>query len=315
MGLVTIRDKHSGSHATIAAGRGFNCFEFVAAIERRRVEVLAAEEGFAAGSGSPSHHGIPILFPFPNRIRAGRFSWEGREYQLPLTPGHPHALHGFCLGRAWRVVDERSDSVTGQFQLSVDAPDLRACWPCDFILEVQYTVAGASLTTDVRITNPDETPLPWGFGTHAYFKVPLREGSTPADCLVEVPAQQEWVLAECLPTGERRSVSGLTDLRAGQPFAAQKWDHVLTDVRGDGREIETLIRDKQAGLTMVQSFPGDFREVVVFAPSWTSAVCMEPYTCVTDAINLQQQGVDAGWRTLAPHETFTTRIGIRVGRE
>jgi aldose 1-epimerase len=39
---------------------------------------------------------------------------------------------------------------------------------------------------------------------------------------------------------------------------------------------------------------------------------MEPYTCVTDAINLHQRGIDAGWRVLQPGEEYATWIDIIV---
>ncbi len=315
MSIVTIRDESCGSRATVAPGRGFNCFQFVAEVVGRSVDVISAEEGFEDGAGAPSHDGIPILFPFPNRIRNGRYTWDGREYGLPLSGGHENTLHGFCLDRAWRVVGQQDDSVTGRFQLSVDAPDLAESWPCDFIIDVRYSVAGAALTMDVTITNPDEVPLPWGFGTHAYFKLPLGAESSVGDCLIKAPAHREWVLDDCLPTGALTDVSELTDLRSGASLAGRTLDNVLTDLRAEGDIIETIVSDPRAGLRMVQSFPTLFRELVVFTPPWADAVCMEPYTCVTDAINLQPQGIDAGWRTLPPGETFETQIVIRVEPE
>jgi len=314
MSTLIIRDETIGSQVAIAPERGFNCYQFVARVDGQTVDVLAAQPGFETGSGSPSHHGIPILFPFPNRIRDGRFMWEGREYQLPLSKGHPNTLHGFCLDRPWRVVDQQDDSVTGRFQLSIDAPELADSWPGDFVIDVRYTVRGTSLVMDVTITNPDEVPLPWGFGTHAYFKLPLGEGSRVEDCRIQAPAYREWVLEDCLPRGDVRDVTEATDLRSGVPLADRKLDNVLTDLRTDGEMIETSVLDPHAGLRMVQSFPRDFRELVVFTPPWADAVCMEPYTCVTDAINLQQLGIDAGWRTLAPGERFDTQIIIRVER-
>ncbi|MBX3436193.1 MAG: aldose 1-epimerase, partial [Planctomycetaceae bacterium] len=302
MGTVTIRDAASGSSATIAPHRGFNCFQFIAHVEGQSVDVIAADKDFATGAGGPSRDGIPILFPFPNRIRGGRYEWAGRAYQLELTEGHPNRLHGFCLDRSWQVVERREDSLLGRFQLSVDAPERSGEWPTDFIIEVRYSIAGAALTMDVGITNPTREPLPWGFGTHAYFKLPLGPNGSVADCIIEAPAAQEWVLDECLPTGERRDVGELTDLRAGVKIAGRKLDHVLTGLRATGDLIETVVSDPPSGLRMVQSFPRDFRELVVFTPPWTNAVCMEPYTCTTNAIQLQQQGVDAGWRTLGPGE-------------
>lgn len=314
MGILTIRDETTGSQVMIAQERGLNCFQFLAHIDGQSVDVIASSPGFETGAGSASHYGIPILFPFPNRIRDGRFRWEGREYQLPLSPGHPNTLHGFCLDRPWRVVDQQQDSVTGRFQLSVDAPELVESWPSDFIIDVRYSVRGTSLVMDVTITNPDSVPLPWGFGTHAYFQLPLGEGGRVEDCIIQAPAHREWVLDDCLPRGDIREVHAATDLREGISLADRKLDNVLTDLRTDGEIIETSVTDPHTGLRMIQSFPRDFRELVVFTPPWADAVCMEPYTCVTDAINLQQQGIDAGWRTLAPGERFDTQIIIHVER-
>src|SRR5438552_3379996 len=44
----------------------------------------------------PTRSGFPILFPFPNRIRDGRFTWEGKSYELPTNdPASKNAIHGF----------------------------------------------------------------------------------------------------------------------------------------------------------------------------------------------------------------------------
>lgn len=312
MTILTIRDETTGSQATIAPQRGFNCFQLLAVVDGRMVDVIAAEEGFAAGAGGPSRDGIPLLFPFPNRIRGGRYTWEGREYQLPLSGGHPHALHGFCLDRAWRVIDRQENTVCGRFQLSIDAADRAALWPSDFLIEVRYTVSDASLFMDVSIENPGDSPLPWGFGTHAYFKLPLAPGGSAAECVIQAPAWKEWVLDQNVPTGEVSEVSRLTDVRRGATLDGRKLDHLLTGLRSEGELIETIVHDPRAGLRVVQSYPRVFRELVVFTPPWTDAVCLEPYTCATDAINLQSRGIDAGWQALAPGGRFETRIVIRV---
>ncbi len=314
MSIVEIQDPRSRAMAAIAVDRGFNCYQFLADVGGRTVDVIASQPGFEAGSGSPSHSGIPILFPFPNRIRDGRFHWQGRDYQLPLTPGHPHSLHGFCLDRPWRVLSQDEDSVTGCFQLSVDAPDLYEHWPADYILELRYTVRGGTLAAEFTVENPSEELLPWGLGTHAYFRLPLAADSSVADCLMVTPADEEWELVDCLPTGIRRQVDDVTDLRRGEPVTGRRLDHVLTGLTATGEVIETLVMDQRTGLQVAQLFPRDFRELVVFTPPWMDAVCMEPYTCVTDAINLEQAGIDAGWQTLAPGDRFQTQIVIRAGQ-
>ena len=44
----------------------------------------------------------------------------------------------------------------------------------------------------------------------------------------------------------------------------------------------------------------NFRESVLFIPAHRKALCIEPYTCATDAANLEPKSGDAGWETLAP---------------
>jgi len=312
MSVMTIQDAVSGSRAAIAVDRGFNCFEFACALGDRTVDVIAAQEGFTSGEGGPSHSGIPILFPFPNRIREGKYTWEGRAYQMPLSAGHPNTIHGFCYDRPWRLIEQGDDFAVGQFQLSVDAPQVRDCWPSDFVIDVRYSVAGTALTMDVRVHNPGESSLPWGFGTHAYFKLPLGGEGTKNDCLVQAPASEEWVLDESLPTGERKPVSPEKDLREGVTLEGRKFDDVLTGVEGTDGTVRTLITDPQAGVQVAQEFSDEFRELVAFTPPWMDAVCLEPYTCTTDAINLHSQGIDAGWRQLEAGGTWETSIVIRA---
>jgi aldose 1-epimerase len=93
------------------------------------------------------------------------------------------------------------------------------------------------------------------------------------------------------------------DLRSPRRYGELQLDDVLTDL-DPAREVSDGLRllGQVQGLTLWG--PPDFREVVAFTPPHRHAVCLEPYTCTTDAINLQQRGVDAGWRTLAPGATW-----------
>ncbi len=140
--ILELKDSGSKSTARIAAGQGFNLFEFHADVDGRIVDVIDAAADFAAGGQRPSGHGIPLLFPFPNRIRHGEFDWEGTHYTMtPEQVGFDrdgNAIHGFCLDRPWRVVDQGSNFAVAQFQLSQVAPDRRKLWPADFLIESRF---------------------------------------------------------------------------------------------------------------------------------------------------------------------------------
>jgi aldose 1-epimerase len=312
--MLTLHDREAGSTARLLPERGFNCVQFEVIVDGQRVDVLDAEPDFVAGTARPSSSGIPILFPFPNRIRDGRFRWDGRDYSLPLPPGKPHAIHGLVLDRTWRVVEQSEQHVRAEFQLSRDAPDRRELWPADFRISVRYALAGPTLRCDIQITNPDTQPLPWGFGTHPYFRVPLSPSSRVGACLVQAPAAEFWELDNFIPTGRRLAVSGGRDLREGQALAGLKLDDVLTGVTACDGQVRTLVMDPQAGLQVLQVFDASFHEIVAFTPPHGRSVCLEPYTCTTDAVNLEPRGIDSGWRVLAPGATVHLWFAIHVGR-
>lgn len=312
MPRIELHDSRTGTTAWIKPEIGFNCFRFAVTLGGETVEVIDSLPGFEEGIDRPTRSGIPLLFPFPNRIRGGRFSWDGKSYQLPVNP-QGHAIHGFVFDRPWRVTQQDAISATGEFQLSRDAADRRELWPSDFILEVRYALRDTALQSEITVRNPDVVPLPWGFGTHSYFKIPLSPKSTAGQCLLQVPARSEWVLEGNLPTGERRKLES-TEYADGRVLAGATFDDVLADLDVSRGRLESVIMDPQAGLQVVQTCDPGFREMVAFTPPHGRSVCMEPYTCVTDAMNLQGRGVDAGLRVLPPGGEARMGITIEAAR-
>src|SRR5262249_31464801 len=167
-----------------------------------------------------------------------------------------------------------------------------------------------------EVFNPDTKPLPFGLGYHPYFKLPFAPGGDAATCLVQAPARSYWLLTESLPNGEKPPVDRARDLTAPRRFGDLKLDDVLTDLSTDAgadglRECGTVQGDPKLSLRMYCS--PSFRELVVFTPPHRQAFCIEPYTCTTDAINLQARGIDAGWMTLAPGQRWSAVVEMRVG--
>ena len=316
MQIVTLNDRRTGSTANVAAHLGFNCFEFIGRLGDESVSVIHAADGFASGEHPPSHSGIPLLFPFPNRIRGGRYSWEGKEYELPESlvgyEGAGNAIHGFCLDRPWRIVDQTESSVTGVFRISEDAPERLRLWPTDGEIAVCYSLKDVCLRADVTVRNPTDVPLPWGFGNHSYFRIPLATESNAGDCTIHAPVSKKWELDDCLPTGRILHADNVLPLSDGTAFDKLKLDDVYTGVQSVDGVVKCLIVDEQAQTQVVQRCDDSFREIVAFTPPWTTAVCLEPYTCTTDAINLQQRGVDAGLKVLPPGEVWKGWIEIAV---
>ena len=57
---------------------------------------------FPAAQLPGTKFGVPVLYPTPNRVRAGRLSFGGRTYQFPLNKG-PNFIHGLAHSVPWRL--------------------------------------------------------------------------------------------------------------------------------------------------------------------------------------------------------------------
>lgn len=307
LATVTLHDP-SGSRAEILVGFGFNCFRFTAMRAGQPWEVLWSHPEFASGTQRPSGSGIPILFPFPGRLRGTQFAWEGREFTLPEGDGRGNAIHGFVHRRPWRVVEQSDRRVVGEFHAEVDDPALLSQWPADFRVRCEYELRGNTLVGRFRIDNPGTTPLPFGFGTHPYFRLPAGGG---ARCVLTAPVTRRWELLDMQPTGRQIELGSDCPLADGVTLGDRRFDDVYTGIRGDGPTWSTLVHDPVSGLRVKQTVERLFRECVVYVPPHREAVCLEPYSFLPDAFRWQAQ-FDAGLRVLAPGESLTTDIVIEV---
>lgn len=312
--VIQLSEPETESRAAIAVGLGFNCYEFQTTRAGERLDVLWSHPNFAQGGERPSGSGIPLLFPFGGRIRGTSYEYAGRQYTLEEGDGRGNAIHGFVLRRPWRVVEQSAARVVGEFHAAQDDPSLLERWPADFKITVAYELRQGALHTQVEIDNPDTQPLPFGLATHAYFRIPPTAGRgvkpESDDWLVQVPVHGEWELVELLPTGKKLANTAHAGLVTGVPFDECQFDNVFTDLEYSDGRCTTRLFHPTSGRAITQTFDDAFRHCVVYTPPHREAICMEPYTALPDAFQLEKAGVETGLRILAPGETFRTELVI-----
>ncbi len=311
--IATIRDPRHGSQAEVHTGFGFNCFRWQVPVEEAMHEVLWAAPGFEDGSQRASGSGIPILFPFPGRIRQGKFSFEGKDFSLPTGDGKGNAIHGFVLDRPWRVTEQLEAKIHAEFQASQDAPEILGLWPADFRLAATYEIAGDQLHTQFAVDNPGEDRLPFGLGLHPYFRLPGAHFVRDVNPRVQVPVESYWELDELLPTGRVLPASERGKLAQGVPFSKTQFDDVFTGLASTDGEVRATVREPGSGLGIEIRFAEAFRECVVYNPPHREAICIEPYTCVPDAFHLREQRHETGLRVLEPGESWSAHVTLRFG--
>ena len=309
--ILQITDEQTGSIARITPGFGFNCFSFQAPLNGQLSETLWAHPEFTSGSQRPSGSGIPLLFPFAGRIPGTSFEYQGKKYELTAGDNQGNAIHGFVMNRPWRVAQESTSSVTGEFQASIDEPDLSRSWPADFKIQITYTVSGSSLLSKIKVENPGESPLPFAFATHAYFRLPVGGKGESDTTIVKVPVSDAWELSGLIPTGKKIGMGELGSLASGMPLGDHVFDNVFTNVKYEGGRAVTSVHNP-AGPTLMQTFDDTFQHVVVYTPPHREAICMEPYTAIPNALALEEQGVETGLRWLKQGEAYETEIVITL---
>lgn len=323
--LVYVLEKAGGgTRAEICPALGCNCFRWQATVQGKSLELLYTSPDFFEGA-RPTRTGIPILFPFPNRIRDGRFSWEGKSYQLPLNdPSGKNAIHGFACRRPWRVVGQGANAdaawLTAEFHGAKDAPETAALWPADYRIQVTLRLTETQLRLEAVVDNPDQKPLPFGLGYHPYFHIPLVPGGPAEQCLAQVAAREYWELRDSLPSGERLPVDEPRDLRQPRRYSDLKLDDLLPADLGSVHVDEDAlcqlgsVRQEPDQIELVVRASPSFHEIVLFTPPHRQAFCIEPYTCITDAINIGARRADAGVLVLEPGAKWRGIVELEVGQ-
>lgn len=299
--IITLSDA-TGMSAAIAPAWGNNCFML------HGQQPILEPVTFDAMQARPTSYGVPILFPFPNRLRDGVILWRGQRY--PIDPPR----HGFVRDKAWRVLatgatDEAGAWMTARVEASTYAEAILRQFPFPFTLDVTYRLRDSGLYMETVMYNTGDQAMPVGFGIHPYFRCP-----TPGTLCV--PAQQRWELEDSLPTGRLLPVDGAYDLRQPRDVATLELDDIYTGLRADpDGQVRCRLRDHAQGLeTTVVFAAADFPHVVVYTPpAPRQAICIEPYTCPTDGLNLQERGIESQRVILEPGASRRYTIGVLTG--
>lgn len=314
--IVTLSDGQ-GREVKIAPAAGFNAFSFRTLHGGAPYELFVGPKSEQALRGGGFGFGCPILFPFPNRTRDGRYSFAGQEHQLDATWKDGNAIHGLVHDRAWTVrgsgaTDEQGAWVTASIRTS-EYSDIMRQYPFDCELRVTYRLHNGELQLQAEAHNTGERALPMGFGIHPWFHAPLTPQGQRSECVLTLPARGRWKLEseeQLVPTGEILPLSDAYDFASGRALEDVFLDDVFTQLIYNGNEHVTTFRDSLSRMQLEVRASDTFREHVVFAPLEQGVICLEPYTMTTDFVNLSNQGVDAGLTVLEPGATWQGTISV-----
>ena len=249
-----------------------------------------------------------VLIPWPNRVKAGKYSVDCQSLQLPVTnAGDSHATHGFVRLARWDV-DAQSDASITLSTTTYAQPG----WPFVFRSTVTYSLDDAGLSVAMSVTNVGPGKFPLVIGVHPYFTVGTNHVDT---CELTVKASTRLTLDETLiPDGETEVAGSEFDFNSPRVIGDQEIDVTFTGLERDrdGRASVTLQDPNGHGLRVwmdstfdyLQIFSGDTLGVV---DDRRRTLAIEPMTGAPNAFN---SGDGLLW--LESGESVDGRWGVSV---
>ncbi len=264
------------------------------------VELLGQRRGLDAYLTAGKTMGIPILYPWANRLGENTYTAQG--VTVTLTSGEngvradPNGLpiHGVLAGYpGWRVMAESANELTAEVDFSAD-PRLLASFPYPHLLTVAVRLAERTLTVRTTVTATGDKAVPLCFGFHPYLHLP---DVARSEWIIETPPLRHLSLDEQgLPTGESAPQPAREEPLRDNIFDDaydQVGDGAVLAVSGGGRRLEV-------------HFEHGYPATQIFAPAAEDVVCFEPMTAPTDALRR------GGYRCARPDEPALVVFSIRV---
>lgn len=292
---VVIESPDSELRAAFVPRAGMVC----CSLRHRGAELLAQRSGVRAYAQRGATMGIPLLYPWANRLAGLRYPGPQGEVQLdPADPllkldrnGLP--IHGAIAGALpWELLEQPgagADRVHAR--LAWQSAELLAIFPYRHTVELHASVVGARLTIETTVRADGGCDLPVSFGFHPYLTI---ADTDRRDWQIELPVASRLLLDE-----------RMIPIAAGPPLEPRHfrladggWDDALTELE------QPAAFSVSAGERRIDvEFREGFSHAQIYAPPDQNFICFEPMTAPTNAL-VSREGLQALAAGDTLHATF-----------
>ena len=204
------------------------------------------------------------LFPYIARLTNETYLYDGKQYHLPI--------HGFLPDAVMKVEHVTDTEIC--FALT-DNNDTRTAYPFNFELRIKYALSDETIHIRFEVLNTGDREMHFGIGGHPGFCVPLEDGLTFTDYVLEFdhPCEPRRICFSdaCFVT-EGAEEYRLADGRF-IPLAHDLFDH------------DAIVLTKMSKTVTLKS-PKGKKSVAVFYPDmpyvgfWHAVKKDAPYVCI-----------------------------------
>ncbi|KAB7787883.1 aldose 1-epimerase family protein [Bifidobacterium cebidarum] len=256
-----------------------------------------------------------LLIPFPNRIAAGTYEFEGKTYTLPIDEHDRNtAIHGYGYRAFWKLESLTESSVTQSWR----APFLLG-YPFAIKVYATHELTEDGLKITVRAENYGDVDAPWAVAIHPWLDNGFNGYGDEIDghnaqCHLTVPAATHVTVDDNLiPTGTEPVEGTKYDLNADPLLVNQPFDDAWTDLKRDADGSVTATFTRPDGLVIKVGGDETITSFQVCTGTGFPAfqhpagTAVEPQTAYANAFNTGKDLI-----VIKPGESSTTTMFIKA---
>ena len=277
--IITLRSPNGAYEAKILPDRGANCLALTHTPSG--ISALRTYDPDTFELDNPFLYGTPLLFP-PNRIKGGRFTYDGREYALPVNEEATGCfLHGTLHETPFAVAEVTENTVTCRYEATEECPYLT--YPHAFTLTVRYDLTDAGLTQTVSITNNSALTMPVGLAFHTTFQMPFVQGGKLENIRMTLPIGEEYdrdmtdfsMTWETVDDPDFHKALENGEITPAAQFISRHFS------RPKGAALR--LTDTESGYSVVYDADDSFQYWMVYNGGNPDFLCVEPQTWINSA--------------------------------
>jgi galactose mutarotase-like enzyme len=247
-----------------------------------------------------STSGIPLLYPWANRLGSRRFTLLGKTVDLRRKDLHVDErglpIHGTLVGDPhWRVAraHARANDAMLLAERWWERPEDLGVFPFPHHLEVAVKVSARGLDVTTTVTPTAKEPVPVAFGWHPYLAVPEE---VRRNWELALPPRSHLLLdRRLLPNGEQED-----EPQELAPLGSRDLDDLFVPSKN-----RLSLAGKVGAVSL--SLGSGYTHAQVYAPANRAFACLEPMTAPTNAL------VDGVAPIVEPGDRFRATFRLSAG--
>ncbi len=270
--------------------------------------VMSGVEHLWQGDPTLWKYRSPVLFPIVGAVCDDTYQYEGEEYNM--------TIHGIARDYDFEIVKHSQTEILYRLE---SCEQMKAKYPCDFVLEIGYKLVGDNIRVSYKVTNPSDETIYFQLGAHPGFNYKNFDPDAELQGYYQFNDKEESdVLTLNVSTKDGFALKSKRSLKLNEkriPITKSTFDRGAMIFEGEQTKDISLLDAQGEPYVRVR-----FDSPVVGL--WSNAnksyapfACIEPWYGRSDSAKYKGEFKDKDWmQSLEPKGVFSSGISIWFAR-